>query len=64
MQIVLIEVASGLGVSIVHWVEDRVDVGFRIGGSPEPGVIACGVRIDNYAEIGVRKYAAAMPLTT
>jgi GTP-dependent phosphoenolpyruvate carboxykinase len=24
----------------------------------------CGVRIDSYAEIGVRKYAAAMPLTT
>jgi hypothetical protein len=56
MQIVLTEVASGLGVSIVHWVEDRVDVGFRIGGSadrriagspdrriagsPEPDVIA------------------------
>jgi DNA-binding transcriptional LysR family regulator len=25
---------------IGNWVEDRVDVGFRIGGSPEPGVIA------------------------
>jgi DNA-binding transcriptional LysR family regulator len=24
---------------IVNWVEDRVDVGFRIGASPEPGVI-------------------------
>ena len=26
-------------------------------------LLACGVRIDSYAEIGVRKYAAAMPLT-
>jgi hypothetical protein len=25
---------------------------------------SCGVRIDSYAEIGIRKYAAAMPLTT
>ena len=24
----------------------------------------CGVRIDSYAEIGVRKYTAAMPLTS
>jgi lipoate synthase len=25
---------------------------------------SCGVRIDRYAKVGVRKYAAAMPLTT